>query len=330
MPSIQKLLRITVFMLLIVIAAHARAQDGSEPAQPDPTPEVTLPGEQPVYELPKLLPEGTFVPARLGRVVTIATGERLIIFARDASGTTPRPMILLPSPGFDVILETMNEQDTLARQSGAATSSARHHLFVCSGRVYVYHDWNYLLPSTARPATLDDIGSPQLTNQDESSSDLDNIASPPNVLDPDELDPSVDSLIKELEQAQRGPRALATDPSSSDTSGSTSSSTETTAMRTYTKDRSLLRRTGRVGRVSGAWTFMLDNSGNISEAPSLYDQPIPILPCQALESIEKVVGQYGTTIKLEVTGLVVHTHHRPMLLPSFFQIVETNELRPLQ
>lgn len=279
-------------------------------------------------ELPKLLPEGTFLPARLGRVITIATGERLIVFSRDASGTAPRPMILLPSPGLDSIVETLGKQDSVAGDTGDMRSSSQEHLFVCSGRVYVYHNWNFLLPLTVREATRNDTGGSSTPDP----AALDTTTSVPGTTtqSSDDLDPTIDSLIKELEHAQRGPRAFAADPSNLGIGTASNASVESEVQNTHTKDRSVLRRTGRIGRVGGAWTFLLDNNATSSDNQQPLTQPISILPCQALESIEKLVGQYGTSVRLEVTGLIVHTRHRPMLLPSFFQLVESNELRPLQ
>ncbi len=82
----------------------------------------------------KLTPEGTQVINRRGRMHRGVHGTWWFTFDADASGLSDPPMVILPC----LLLERM---ERYAARSGARTA------MLLSGRVYVYEDRNYILPT---------------------------------------------------------------------------------------------------------------------------------------------------------------------------------------
>ena len=88
----------------------------------------------------KLVPENTVIARRLGRVVRADNGaEWMFAFDADTDGQSDPPMVLMPC-------RTLERAEAIAEEQG---DSAR---FVVSGRIYVYHERNYLLPTVMRLA----------------------------------------------------------------------------------------------------------------------------------------------------------------------------------
>lgn len=108
-----------------------------DPAAPV-APNLDQAGELEAMETNKLVPENTVFARRQGRVVRADNGaEWLFVFDADTSGESDPPMVLMPC-------RTLERAERIAEEQGDAAR------FVVSGRIYVYHGRNYLLPTVMR------------------------------------------------------------------------------------------------------------------------------------------------------------------------------------
>lgn len=103
------------------------------PVQPDRTEQVT-PITEAAPTQRTVVPEGTFLPSRRGRMVRAHTGEWIFVFDADARGESEPPMVLVPC-------RTLMQMERIAEHRGEAAT------FTVSGQVFVYHNRNYLLPT---------------------------------------------------------------------------------------------------------------------------------------------------------------------------------------
>lgn len=86
----------------------------------------------------KLLPEGSFIVNRLGRMIRAEHGGNwLFAFDSDGDAQQDPPMVLLPS-------RRLEQMEKLAQERGDALQ------LVVSGKVLVYHKRNYLLPTIVK------------------------------------------------------------------------------------------------------------------------------------------------------------------------------------
>lgn len=86
----------------------------------------------------RLLPEGSFIVNRLGRMIRADYGGNwLFAFDSDGDAQQDPPMVLLPS-------RRLEQMEQLAQDRGDALQ------LVVSGKVLVYHKRNYLLPTVVK------------------------------------------------------------------------------------------------------------------------------------------------------------------------------------
>ncbi|MEM6751217.1 MAG: hypothetical protein AAF612_12190, partial [Planctomycetota bacterium] len=106
---------------------------GGPPAEARPI-DARILGVAPGQDPPKLLPEGTFIVERAGRIAQTSDGSAsLFVFEADDADAPEAPMILMPCG----VLESM--EDLTHRRDDQA-------VFLVSGRVHTYRGANYLLP----------------------------------------------------------------------------------------------------------------------------------------------------------------------------------------
>lgn len=97
----------------------------------DPTVVGIAPGGEP----PKLLPEGTFLVSRRGRLARSADGAHVLFtFEADGPDTPEAPMILLPC-------RKLQDMEDYVEKHGDQT------VFSVSGEIHIYRGANYLMPT---------------------------------------------------------------------------------------------------------------------------------------------------------------------------------------
>ncbi|HYE03674.1 MAG TPA: hypothetical protein VD963_10620 [Phycisphaerales bacterium] len=109
-----------------------------EPVAPDPAPPRRAAAREARARRGQLLPEGTYLPSRRGRMARNPAGDWVFVFDSGPRGRTEPPMVLMPS-------RTLEEMERLAGGQGEAA------ILTVSGQVFVYKGQNYLLPSFVVP-----------------------------------------------------------------------------------------------------------------------------------------------------------------------------------
>lgn len=282
-----------------------------------------------------LVPEGTFLANRRGRVAVARTGEHVFIFDRDAEGRSEPPMVIAPGTHLTA-LENM---------TGQLPASAR---YIVSGQVFVYSNVNYLVlsappllelppvsPPTASPT------SPGLQPEAQDKTDDDRSAavapaSPPS--SPASSSPEAEALIAELESAV-GPARRPLDsqiatpsatsapdgvpPASRVISGGSQSLATglATSERLLPEGALLASRRGRLVRSDqGQWVFAFDAGTSAGSAPAVRDRPLVVLPCLALQDMERNAHRLGDSVAMTVSGRVYLYAGRNYIMPTMFRI----------
>ncbi|MFM7133356.1 MAG: hypothetical protein ACKO0W_03465 [Planctomycetota bacterium] len=255
----------------------------------------TPPATPALYRLP-LLREGSVV-SRVSGDITQDPDDRLWIFrpTQSESGGIRREFVLLPSP----VLEDMVR---LMRLSPSPVE------FEVTGRVFIYHGHNYLLPELA-PAIVRFDAKPGETPKPTD----DAVAAPsgearfvPPVGDDD------DAIVRDIEKRleERVGQVPTTRPSEriAPREGSGPKSPIASGTR-------FVAREGRIARdpQSGSWRFVPEQRGGSGD-PSL-----EILPCLLLESLERAARQSDASPRIVLSGTVLAYEGRSYLLPSSFR-----------
>lgn len=176
-------------------------------------------------------------------------------------------------------------------------------VFELSGRVFVYHDRNYLLPTHA-PRLAGYVPAPPARQPDQP-------APPP--------DGSAQEILDQLDRAV-GPVPRPTTGRTDRTGSGDSADGKLVAPGTVL----LWRRGWMVREPEGAWSFVFE-----ADADGESDPPMVLLPCLLLEEMEKHVQQHGSRPNMVVSGRVFRYHARNYLLPTAFQIArQRTPIRP--
>lgn len=223
----------------------------------------------------------------------------------------------------------------------APGDQAANMQFEVSGRVYVFRDRNYILPTHAAvisaspepgPPPPTPEPSPPVTDDrvtDEPSAPASTAPAPP----PPPDDDSAEAIARALQQ-QAGPLARssahATAPRPADdtpTSIAVSAPDGRAADRlpTLQENTAVVNRRGKITRDrSGGWMLVLD-----ADASGLADPPLKLLPCMLLEDIEDYARRTGNNSPIIVTGQVYLYSGQNHLLPTVYRIPrETSRLTP--
>lgn len=256
---------------------------------------------------PSLVAEGTFLPVREATLVRAATGNWVAVFDPDAEGRRLPSMVVLPCPA----LEEIEPEDDPQSPAGPRL---RVRL---SGQVFAYANRNVLLLTSA------------VVQSDATRSEaLDRPPSPASAeaRAADAPDPSVADIIAELESDRDSVRSV----------------TATARPRAQESDQGvrggyISRRAARVVRKANAWTAVFDNDPADAAppapgqpAPPSLDQPLVLLPNQAMGRIEALAAQHGDALLFQFSGRVIPYRGRGFLLVTMFQIARKGELGPAQ
>jgi hypothetical protein len=284
-------MRTTVRSILITLVATLVAP-GVALAQPT----VDLRGDGAPSEetIPGLLPEGMFVVRQFGTMRLVGAAGWVFIFAPNTDGPTLPPMPLLPCANLQAMEQI----------AGPAADSGRDAGFLVSGQVFVFEGRNYLLPTifvqADGPDPAQEAAPAQPDEAPEATPGVDPFA------DPDAPEPSVDELLRRIEEAsQRAPTGDASPQFAPNPAG------------LAPEGALVASRRGRLLRSeSGGWKFVPDVD---ADTPVGVDQPMDLLPCRALEAMlaeQALLGQRPFI----VSGRVFIYNGRNYLLPTMFVI----------
>lgn len=340
-----------VLAALLVAAPSLAAQPGTEGGQTDPSdpaepvdqpplvnprtpvaePERALPAgpvrpglaeDVPLFADSTELREGTFITQARGRIGRGSRGAWYFVPGRDESGRRLPVMVLLPGQYRSVIERQISRTD-------------QELVFLLTGQVLRYYSQHALhltavpliesLEPTdapdARPADnpAPEPGDEQPTEQQaqpEGGNEGNENVAPDDARQAtattaDQDDPSVESLIAEIEQ-DRAPSDLRDSAAMSLRVADTSDAGETPRRRTA----QLTDRTGRLVRgTGGAWVFVVDSGPDDEPEP-----PLIVLPCRNLMAMEQLVERHGETVRFTLSGRI-ETHDRVgYILPTLFRV----------
>jgi hypothetical protein len=244
----------------------------------------------------RLLPEGTFITRRAGRLVALPSGERALVFHPDEQGVTLRPMVLIPS---------------LARQRMEQAVEDRELEFLVSGEVFVHHGLNYLLPTgftLTAPRQARPVPSPAL---------------PPQPAPPD---PSVEELIRELERLRQRQEP---EPGRELPPRVAEPALRASAAQLMPEGQILMRRRGRMIRLAGGeWAIAFDSG---PDQEPVFDRPLVLTPSLNLQRMQGWAGRAGDATSLEISGRITQYRGRNYLIPTLFRVYPaTTALEPMQ
>lgn len=283
-------------------ALHGAAQTAPDPLDPPPAREPApvapdaraapvparpnLPGVDDA-QLPgaagALMPEGSFVAARRGRIGPWRDSW-MFVFDSDEDGRSDPPITLLPC---------LN----LLEMRRLAESRAQGATFEVSGEVFVYHGRNYLLPLFF---TTVSHGAQQPAQRPAPDPDA-----PARTPDPD--NPTAEDIIESLKRDE------AARPAARPGQGGAGHADRAAPRR---EGEFLRERRGRLWRErEGRWRFVFD-SGASQQAG--VDPPMTVLPSLALESMERIMQRRGEATSLIVSGRVFVYEGENYLLPTMF------------
>lgn len=322
--------------------AQSPTQPTSPPQRPDDLPPVApTPGTNPQQSVPtlpaaevntqelahtgkKLLPEGTFVTDRVGRIVLADTGD--IIFVPDAQEAL---LVLLPSQRLEQLLTSRT----------ASGDSTRYRI---AGQVFQYRTRTFMLPTMFAPVLPENI-----TTQ--APADITKapvaVAAPADNISNDQAvkDPRVTDLIRDLEGSRTGvasgePRRLtpqAPVPQQPIVPVVESKPADERVVITDDKQTSIsnegtiiVSKRGRVVRLvseGGRLGFAVDNDPNSPARP-----PMILQPCRVMERMEAMAASKGDNVSYRVSGRVMVFGGKNYLLPTFFQLVPKGDITPRQ
>lgn len=235
-------------------------------------------------------------------------------------------------PPFDLLILPCTRLTEMERilESTTATSDAHPNSmrFKVSGRVFVFQNRNYFLPTHAavvggeKPMPRPPTGLPDPTTPADASNTRNR-------------DDSAEAIARSLEQ-QTGPiarsagsaRRAATSRSGStpgsEAAASTSGSASTSAVKLQ-ENTAIVNRRGKITRDrSGGWLLVLD-----ADAIGLSDPPLKLMPCSLLEGIEQYARRAGNNSPIIITGQVYLYNNQNYLLPTVYRIPrETSRITP--
>lgn len=306
-----------------LVAALVMVVGGSAPAAPPTTPPTTRPSTRPAQPPSSMAPTvgdtrpddapappipggipGKGVAPRNGPPV----GEGTIL--RQIKGTVTRNEAtdwwhfrVAQEPGMDPYEMPLVPSTMLANMLRLVKSMpSREFVFDLTGKVFVYHGRNYLLPTHA----------PRLTGYIPSRQVKQRTTTQPTDGGPagDTVDDILSDLKRRVGPVPRSPRTASGGPEALDTTA------EGTLL--------LWRRGWMVHESGGAWTFVFE-----ADANGLADPPLVLLPCLLLQRIEAYAERAGREAPLLVSGRIYRFQRRSYLLPTAFQIPrERTILRP--
>lgn len=287
----------------IVTADLLLSQDDSSVRPPEPTPAPS----RSITELDSLRP-GRSVLLREGSVLRQAQGSvvyeeadaswRFIIESK--SDQTPDYQLrLLPNAALAELKQVLE------------ATADRRIAFELTGRVFVFHDENYLLLTA--PARV--VETPEGPADEAAPATVDQASDDGEDDDRPTTTRSARDVMRELERASGPVQRTNVMPGR----------TATMADNLAREGTIILARRGKVSReASGAWQFVFD-----ADASGRADPPLILLPCLLLERIEDLAQRRGIATPMLISGEVTAFEGRNYLQPTSFQIpLERTPLNP--
>lgn len=318
-----------------MMSVAALPAQGDSPAAPS----IQAPGEEDplqTFRAP-LLREGSMLVE--AHVVLRRQGEpawwTVHVEPREASaassGVTGGDLItaatVRPLPANELIVLPCTRLSEMERIiESASVDASREVHFKVTGRVYVFRDRNYFLPTHAAVVSAESVASTATAPTAEAA----NPASAPNaaIASPPADEDSAEAIARALEQ-QAGPIArssAATRAAESNLSTVTDSGATASARRASLQENTaVVNRRGKITRDrSGGWLLVFD-----ADASGLADPPLKLMPCMLLENIEDYARRTGNNSPIIVTGQVYLYNNQNHLLPTVYRIPrETSRLTP--
>ena len=256
--------------------------------------------------------EGTFLVRRRATVLRAPTGE-MVALLHATGDRGAQPVVLAPNETLERLERTME---------GRGLDAA----YWLTGQMTVYRDRNYLMPSAfgiseVTPMAEDVAALPEVEAEAAAEEDagVDAIEPPAGSAIDAMNDPSVADLIADLEERRRVPRGLTVEGrgmGAAARGGSLEDVEASSAREPLVREGTfVLRRKARIVRTDGgAWAVALDGDG---ESPA-DDAPMVLLPCMMLERLERVAGEGGEGMPVEISGRVTAYKGRNFVLPALF------------
>lgn len=271
----------------------------------------------------RLQPERTFVNRIRGEMIEGPRGTRIFVPTRGGEGGLTRPMLALPCG----VLERFDE--FVMRKSTRAP-------VLVSGRLFLYGNRNYLMPSSIlaanaapgeRAEQTDDAASIDPVTADGAAAARSESAA--NAAPTDDAD--IEALIGELEDRpvytrrrsgrDRGEQST---PREADRASGAPDVAPPVGLSTDEQYVSGMR--GRVVRsAEGMWQFVADNDTESGDARAL-----TMLPCRMLQSLEGHALREGDASAIVLSGRVYTYHGQRFILPTLFQRERRIGVDPLQ
>ncbi len=264
--------------------------------------------------------EGTFLVRRRATVLRAPTGE-MVALLHATGDRGAQPVVLAPNETLERLERTME---------GRGLDAA----YWLTGQMTVYRDRNYLMPSAfgisevvpvaeevaegVSPMPDAGVEAEEDAGVELAGSEMDS-GSAIDAMD----DPSVAALIADLEERLRVPRGLTVEGRGLSSSGVLEDVEASSAREPLVREGTfVLRRKARIVRTDGgAWAVALDGDG---ESPA-EDAPMVLLPCLMLERLERVAGEGGEGMPVEISGRVTAYKGRNFVLPALFRVVSERE-----
>lgn len=291
-------------------AQDRRTQDRPAPGHREPLRQAVADDSAGAEAGPALLPEGSFLRERRGRLGQIGS-EWLFFFDADETGKSPPPAPIMQTT------DLMEMKRLVETRASTVT-------FVINAEVFVYRGQNYLLPRSFTVVASQGSAAPAANASTTTKAPA---KRPPGAPAPGE--PTASDLIKGMETARppaarlpmRRPEGLRETPAGLRREGE------------FLKTR----RARLERRTASRWLLVFDNDPPAASAESdrprkRPDVPMHPLPCLTLERMESVAMQYGESVPLIVSGQVFVYEGENYILPTMLTLdyADVGDLKPAQ
>ncbi|HVP73360.1 MAG TPA: hypothetical protein VMS30_06445 [Phycisphaerales bacterium] len=308
-------------MIAAALAAPASAQ---QPQVVDSAAAVRAP----------LLREGSTLVEARARLQRHGTQEWwTLILDADSPGLAPTGSTTAGShPLHELIVLPCSRLMEMERiLASAPEPEASNTRFEVSGRVYVFRDRNYFLPTHAAVISAMPAPPPPPPAASAPDAGVPSATTTPAATTPE--DDSAEAIARALQQ-QAGPLARSSGaarqvsgangvPASQDGAPDAPDTSATGA--TLHENAAVVNRRGKITRDrSGGWLMVFD-----ADATGLADPPMKLLPCELLEKIEDYARRSGNNSPIILTGQVYVYAGQSHLLPTVYRIPrESSRLTP--
>lgn len=249
-----------------------------------------------------LIREGSYLSGIRGRLARGQSGRWYFVPDVQANGRALPPMVVIDTGHLDAI-------ERAAAQSAGAATPTRVRL---SGRVTVYRDRNYLIPTA--PPTVEravDTSPPSPAPSPSPSTPTPPATSGGGRAGSPDTEPSIEQIINELDRAtgpRREPPRPATKAADAGVDAALSGAAESVSTGFLAA-----RRVRLVRAADGALTAVFD-----SGPEGRTSGPMLLIPCQNLAALETLFDQSQPTATYTMSGEVIASRGRKFLLPTMY------------